>query len=324
MWMLEVEICENPAVIGVIYFIKELLKIVAFCVPIGLILMVMLDFLKNVIAGNTDQMQKNVHLVVKRILSAVMIFLVFTVVSFMMSLLKEVNLSNDDWFDCYENANEKDLKIFQELYDARKEEEDYEPIATDLKESDGIVPNVRSTELAGEEFALAAKKVWKKIVSGDKHFTYRAIYYVNNKKRTYYNQIPITNSYCDCSSLVSWVLYEYGYTEFGGKQKKTGFFYNTDFKSKFGWTVIPVKANENVTKKVKVGDILVRINAKNGKAAGVGGHILIVAKVKGNNVTAYDCGNDVYVANGKNPNGVSANWFMKYDWPGKIIRVTKV
>lgn len=320
MWMLEVEICENPAIIGVIYFIKELLKIVAFCVPIGLILMVTIDFFKNVIAGNTDQMQKNVHLVIKRIISAVSLFFVFAIVSFVMNLLEEVNLANGDWFDCYENADSDRLKIFQELYEAERVVEEYDYIDSSLKDPVGIIPNVRSTEIAGEEFAEAAKKVWKKIVKGDRHFTYRAAY--NGK--TYYNQIPITNSYCDCSSLVSWVLYEYGYIEFGGKQKKTGYFYNTDFTKKFGWTVLPVKANENVTKKVQVGDILVRIKTKNGKAPGAGGHILIVAKVKGNNVTAYDCGTSSFVAHGANPNGVNANWFMKDDRPGRIIRVTKV
>lgn len=74
--------CEEIAVLRTVLFIKELLKIVTFTIPIILILMISLDFAKNIIANKDDDMRKNVQLVLKRLIYAVALFLVPTIVNF--------------------------------------------------------------------------------------------------------------------------------------------------------------------------------------------------------------------------------------------------
>ena len=83
--------CTNPAVLKVISFVLQLLDIVCFIVPIGLIVMISLDFAKNVMASKDDDFNTNVHLVIKRIIFTFALFLVPTVVEFMLSLVSDAS-----------------------------------------------------------------------------------------------------------------------------------------------------------------------------------------------------------------------------------------
>lgn len=89
-------------------------------------------------------------------------------------------------------------------------------------------------------------------------------YYVQGNKIPY----PNGTSYIDCSAYVTWVLYEYGYTEFAGHQKDTAWFMGSG-PSKMGWTIL--KPSE-----AKAGDLLVK-----------SGHIEIFA---GDGVGTYSAG----------------------------------
>ncbi len=66
------------------------------------------------------------------------------------------------------------------------------------------------------------------------------------------NSIPYPNgtSYTDCSAYVTWVLYEYGYTELKGPQKSTTWYMDKSAMEKKGWTVKPAT-------QAKAGDIVV-------------------------------------------------------------------
>lgn len=94
--------CTNPDILRIIAFILELLKIVYIAVPIGLIIMVSLDFAKNVMAGKTDDMDKNLKKAIKRILYSVCIFLVPTVVLFAINTLGDFNVP---YATCISNSN---------------------------------------------------------------------------------------------------------------------------------------------------------------------------------------------------------------------------
>lgn len=74
--------CDNIMLLKVILFVKKLLDIVLLIVPIGLILMIALDFSKNVIANKEDEMRKNTGLVIKRLIYVVVLFLVPNIVEF--------------------------------------------------------------------------------------------------------------------------------------------------------------------------------------------------------------------------------------------------
>ncbi|MBQ8681321.1 MAG: Ig-like domain-containing protein [Bacilli bacterium] len=172
------------------------------------------------------------------------------------------------------------------------------------KLADGSVKAEASVEV--KDFLGLVDTIWKKIASGG--FTYDG---VNAKS------IPITGTTIDCSAFVSWVLYEYGYEDFKGSQKSTLMFLNTNYTDLYGWEEINVSAGEDVTSKLKPGDILVRDNG----SGGAYGHMNIVAKVENGVVYAYDCGN----ANNWNNSGgepiVITNFVKSDSRAGKIIRI---
>ncbi len=70
------------------------------------------------------------------------------------------------------------------------------------------------------------------------------------KKNNFYyvqgNEIPYPNKtkYTDCSAYVTWVLYEYGYTEFKGHQKTSEWFMDESNWKKYGWKKVNLKDAE--------------------------------------------------------------------------------
>ncbi|MBQ8192823.1 MAG: hypothetical protein IJZ46_01980 [Bacilli bacterium] len=99
------EACINPEILKVIYFIKLLLNIVKIAIPIGLIIMGMVDFSKSVVA-NDDKIQKtNLMIFLKRIMYAVLVFVIPWIVEVLMigigNLTEKVNFT-----DCLENADD--------------------------------------------------------------------------------------------------------------------------------------------------------------------------------------------------------------------------
>lgn len=155
-------------------------------------------------------------------------------------------------------------------------------------------------------FLSTAQGVWQQVC--DRFTTYGAA-----------NIVP-SGTTIDCSAYVSWVLFEYGYSEeFKDTQTTTEVFYNTNWNEKFGWTEIAVGATENVIDKVQPGDLLVRYN-------GTVHHITIIVKVESGTVYVYDCGDESNWL-GKNGQPTTYTSFITAETenkaPGKIIRVTK-
>ena len=104
--------------------------------------------------------------------------------------------------------------------------------------------------------------------------------------------IPWNAPTIDCSSYVSWVLYEYGVAtkndalvqEFQGGQHSTMTLMTVDW-DKMGFETIPVSPGQDVRSILQPGDIL---NKDSG--GGANGHVQIVVEVKDGAVYVYDCG----------------------------------
>lgn len=160
---------------------------------------------------------------------------------------------------------------------------------------------------AGGDFLETAKKVWTEVCTSGKFTAYGPS-----------SGIPCTGGKIDCSSYVSWVLYEYGYTEFAGAQKDTSAFKNTNWNQKYGWEEIEVGSGENPINILQPGDIFVRYE---GKGKGQTHHVLLVAEIKDGKMYAYDCGS---LKNwlGKDGSPIDRSYFLTKKGPGKIIRVT--
>lgn len=83
---------------------KNLIGLIRFGVPILLIIFGTLDLAKAVISSKEDEMEKAQRALIKRLIYAIAVFLVVTLVNFAIGLIS----TNEEWHDCWVNAkNEK-------------------------------------------------------------------------------------------------------------------------------------------------------------------------------------------------------------------------
>lgn len=102
------EVCQNPTVLRVIYFVSLLLDVVFVLLPIGLVIYLMIDFTKAVVADSEDKQLKSTKLVGKRILYAVIVFAVPWIVSVLMSILSSQSIKSE-YLTCLTNASQVNL-----------------------------------------------------------------------------------------------------------------------------------------------------------------------------------------------------------------------
>ena len=142
--------CKHPTFLRVLYFGYLFWEILAVLVPIGLIIMLMIDFTKAVVISKEDEQIKSMKLVGKRIMYAVFIFATPWMVSFVMSTLGSAGIkTGDDYTLCINTvkniANGTDNI---EKYDKLLEEE--EKIEKQKLEEQRKAAQETQKELAGE------------------------------------------------------------------------------------------------------------------------------------------------------------------------------
>ena len=98
--------CGGTDVLKIIEFVNTLLDIVLFIIPMALIVMVIVDFAKNVIAGRDDEMKKNMNIAFKRILFCAALFLINPLVSFVINFVGE---NSETYLKCIEIASSDDV-----------------------------------------------------------------------------------------------------------------------------------------------------------------------------------------------------------------------
>ena len=103
MFMLDLkstaEFCEGLDQIIVLFV--NVVNLLKWLIPIGLILFGMLDLGKAVIAGKEDEMKKAQGTLIKRVIYAVAIFLVVTIVTFATGLV-----GPNEWKTCWNDAQD--------------------------------------------------------------------------------------------------------------------------------------------------------------------------------------------------------------------------
>ena len=98
-----VDVCgELGFVVSIVSFI---LTIIQWAVPIILIIIGTIDLVKAVMAGKDDDIKKNQSVLIKRVVAAIIVFLVPLIVSVVMGLI-----GNDDWKDCWQAKRNGDIK----------------------------------------------------------------------------------------------------------------------------------------------------------------------------------------------------------------------
>lgn len=97
--------CTNPDILRVIYFFLIIVDIVKIVIPIALIIMGIIDFSKAVVVSDEKVQKKSVSLFMKRLLYAVLVFLVPWIVEVLMITLGNLLSDEINFTDCLENAN---------------------------------------------------------------------------------------------------------------------------------------------------------------------------------------------------------------------------
>lgn len=86
---------------SVVGLAKMVIKVLQLVVPIGLIIMGTIDMAKAVIAGDEEKMKEAQKPFIKRIIAAVIVFLIPIIVNMVLSF---VTTGNSDWIDCWNSA----------------------------------------------------------------------------------------------------------------------------------------------------------------------------------------------------------------------------
>lgn len=102
------EICVEPDFLRIIYFIKIIINVIFIIVPIGVIVMGLIDLSKSTISSNEEEQKKKSKLFLKRIISAVLVFAVPWIVNVIMGLLGKLT-SNVNLADCWNYANSEKI-----------------------------------------------------------------------------------------------------------------------------------------------------------------------------------------------------------------------
>ena len=114
--MYVLDACTNPGLLRALYFVTLCMDVIFTIVPIGLILMLTIDFGKAVLASDADAAKKDTKLVGKRIISAIILFAIPWIVDIFMYSMGEIGFATD-FTTCITRARTGDFKKYDKLYD---------------------------------------------------------------------------------------------------------------------------------------------------------------------------------------------------------------
>lgn len=181
-------------------------------------------------------------------------------------------------------------------------------IMTNIFEACGIdTSKYDSISVTGNAVIDKSAKLFEKVYMGN--YVYGA------------TSIPPNNKVIDCSSFVDWVLYELGYTEFGGVQRTTDWWYNSLNPESYGWTWFYIEDND--ISALQPGDIIVLNGTSYNKVTGENTyrhHMQIFVSAKDEtHAYVYDCGGKSNWSVNTPTKGDSTFWGFK---KAKVIRIT--
>ena len=145
--------------------------------------------------------------------------------------------------------------------------------------------------------------------------------YISQNNFTYGStSIPPSGRVIDCSAFVDWVLYELGYTDFGGGQRDTDWWYNKLDVSTYGWQSFYIGSNDISV--LQPGDIIVLRETSKNKVTGKNDyrhHMQIFVSAKDEtHAYVYDCGGTSNWSVNTPTNGESTFWGYE---KAKVIRI---
>ncbi len=94
--------CGDQNLLRIIGLLKAVIRLIQILIPIGLIVLGTIDLGKAVIGQKDDELDKARKAFIRRCLAAVVVFLVVTIVQFVMGFV-----GSDEWQNCWNNAIEE-------------------------------------------------------------------------------------------------------------------------------------------------------------------------------------------------------------------------
>ena len=121
--------CNQLGLMGALLFIKNIIKIICVAVPVLLLLFLTIDFVRATIEGDSEKMDKVKNVAVKRIIYAVIVFLIPTIVKGSMLLLGDTtkfsscyDLAETSYVENLAEANRLEQEIKNAENEAKREE----------------------------------------------------------------------------------------------------------------------------------------------------------------------------------------------------------
>lgn len=193
--------CGGTGTLRTVGAVSGVMSLLFAFVPAGLILMISVDFLKNVIASNADNMQKNLQLTIKRIIMCVGLFLVPTIVNWTMSLV------GGDIVYCINLARSGDYsKVEQKKYEDKSS-----GVEVELKKGKKI--KATTIKQKTQEFLNSLEKISKKIQEDAKNNN--DWIYSNSRTESTFDNADKTTKTSNCALYIVWGLVDVGILEEG-------------------------------------------------------------------------------------------------------------
>lgn len=100
--------CGDQDLLTILGVVRAAINVVTFVIPIILIVLGIVDLSKAVVSSKEDEVKKAQKMFFTRVIYAVVIFLVPTIVSLLFNLLPDAvfgnNLNGYTWKDCWQEA----------------------------------------------------------------------------------------------------------------------------------------------------------------------------------------------------------------------------
>ena len=93
---------------GIVGLLKAVIMLIQLGIPFILILFGTIDLGKAVMAGKEDEMKAAQKLLIKRVIYAIAVFLVATLVTYVFGIIGKG--SESEWHDCWTKASRDDAK----------------------------------------------------------------------------------------------------------------------------------------------------------------------------------------------------------------------
>ncbi len=106
------DFCQKSNVLELINFILKALRLVCIIVPIFLIVLITIDFIKCVVSGNQEEIKKIGGIIIKRIIYCALIFFVPMIVNLIVNVLGDLGV---DYMECIQNATDEKISYYKQL-----------------------------------------------------------------------------------------------------------------------------------------------------------------------------------------------------------------